>query len=192
MTGGHHLTVRTPSAVAAVKGTEFCVEADPSGCALAVYKGSVDVSGPDQKDTVTVKAAQETIVPFKAKPVRPRALGKRWSKQRTRMNEVRQKALDLRNLSRSGKIKEWREMRRLMFLEGKGSLAGKDKKNLEQLRRSQPHLWNSAQDRIKKYFQKKQPWKQRQKTDKMDRGRPDRDHTPVPETRIPPRKHPKR
>lgn len=70
-TGGH-LAVRTPSAVAAVRGTVFELSASKKDTGLACYEGQVDVSA--QKTTVQVPKGMGTYVEKGKPPLKPFAL----------------------------------------------------------------------------------------------------------------------
>lgn len=67
-TGGQ-LAIRTPSAVAAVRGTVFELSASPKDSGLACYEGQVDVSA--QKVTVKVPTGMGTHVEKGKAPLKP-------------------------------------------------------------------------------------------------------------------------
>ena len=66
---GRRLSVRTPSAVAAVRGTVFELSASKSQSGLACYEGQVDVSA--QKVTVAVPQGMGTHVEKGKAPLKP-------------------------------------------------------------------------------------------------------------------------
>lgn len=75
-------TVRTNVAVAAVRGTEFLVEANESKTTLTVLRGTVEVSDLAMKKTVQVNEGDQTVVekdklPSEPKPFDPKSID-RW------------------------------------------------------------------------------------------------------------------
>jgi hypothetical protein len=66
---GGRLLVRTPTAVAAVRGTVFELQASAQSSGLACYEGQVDVSA--QKVTVEVPAGMGTFVEKGKAPMKP-------------------------------------------------------------------------------------------------------------------------
>ena len=58
MQGGAEFKVKTPSGEAAVKGTEYQIEAKGSSTELKVLSGVVELSDPDQKHVVPVHAGE--------------------------------------------------------------------------------------------------------------------------------------
>jgi len=75
----------TPTAVAAVRGTEYIVEVTAAGTAVLVIDGSVAVSNyrPDVRGTVLLRAGEGTSVP----PDRPPGPAARWGDARRRAVE---------------------------------------------------------------------------------------------------------
>jgi len=96
--------VRTPSAVAAVRGTEFGVEideADPEQTLVGVFdEGKVTVSGADGAEE-TLKSNQETVVRRGSRPM-PAYQLRRLARHRSAMRGFRKRAGLMR--------KEWRAM----------------------------------------------------------------------------------
>lgn len=96
--------VRTPSAVAAVRGTEFGVEideADPEQTLVGVFdEGKVAVSGADGAEE-TLKSNQETVVRRGSRPM-PAYQLRRLVRHRSAMRSFRKRAGLMR--------KEWRAM----------------------------------------------------------------------------------
>lgn len=70
--------VRTYTAVASVRSTEWVVEAEPGRTAVFVVSGSVEVTDPLGRDGVRLDAGFGTDVPFGAPPGEP----KRWGEAR--------------------------------------------------------------------------------------------------------------
>lgn len=66
---GGRMMIRTPSAVAAVRGTVFELQASAQSSGLACHEGQVDVSG--QKVTVEVPAGMGTFVEKGKAPLKP-------------------------------------------------------------------------------------------------------------------------
>lgn len=67
--------VKTPTAVCAIRGTEFAVFTAPDGATtLSVLDGEVEFSGPDGKDPVTVSANQESVIFSEGVPSPPREI----------------------------------------------------------------------------------------------------------------------
>lgn len=95
--GARQLHVRTPTAVAAVRGTEFGVEVEPDQTHVGVYdEGSVEVTG-DAGGAETLAPRQETSV-FRGKvPSKPIALRrfllhrKLMMRNRTRLRDIRRR-----------------------------------------------------------------------------------------------------
>lgn len=82
---GSSLQVRTPTAVAAVRGTEFAVEADAEEAQVAVFdEGRVEVTGDEDSAGETLGPNQETTVMRGGRPAKAAAL-KRMARHRAFM-----------------------------------------------------------------------------------------------------------
>lgn len=88
--------IKTFTAVAAIRGTEFGVSADDAGSRVGVFdEGEVAVLPPDESNEVLLKANQETEILTGAAPVPPRAL-KYFAFHRQRMSIVRSRLKTIR------------------------------------------------------------------------------------------------
>ena len=73
---GHERLVTTPSAVLAVRGTEYGVEVEKDGdTSVVVFKGTVDVISPASGESVRVAAGQASRIRKGRAPSKPRAHG---------------------------------------------------------------------------------------------------------------------
>lgn len=115
--------VKTKMAMAAVKGTEFSVEAGDSH-SVGVFDGAVQVSGLDQdgKETnrITVNKGSETVIDkTMRKPGRPGHFSMRMMNRQKNVQAFRQKIQNLRNLRKSGGLRKFmlkRRMDRIKYL----------------------------------------------------------------------------
>ncbi|MDE2143799.1 MAG: FecR domain-containing protein [Elusimicrobia bacterium] len=134
--GSQSLTVRTPGAVAAVRGTEFGVEA---GADAQTHVGVFDEGRVEVKDdagTAVLTPNQETTVEEGRAPMRPVAL-KRFVRFRTFMKAHRRRLAALRKRWRALPPAE-RRARREQFLQRMRRLRGQmapKRRRLNQLRR---------------------------------------------------------
>lgn len=129
-------TVKTKMAMAAVKGTEFIVDASNDDT-VGVYDGAVEVSGMDMDGNVlhkiVLKKDEETIVTKKLrKPERAKRLNKDFVKRYKEVKDLRQKIQMMRDLRRSGRAKEFKLERRLKRIE-----------NLKTMMRSDPQRFRN-------------------------------------------------
>lgn len=118
--GSGGFRVETRSAIAAVKGTTFAVEAGDADCTVAVLEGTVAASGLNARGvetgTLDVAEGQETSV-TRGQP-RPRSPGafrhdvrRAWAL--SDLGEIRDRAREHRNLRASGGLDQLRALRRL-------------------------------------------------------------------------------
>jgi preprotein translocase subunit YajC len=121
---GDDFTVKTKMAVAAVKGTEFAVQAaDKNGNdGVAVYDGSVKVamldSGGGVKDNTVVEKNSEVMVSGGARRFnRMKMFSGRFLNRRAEFAELRTGILKMRELKRNGKISDFKYNRRLEFIQ---------------------------------------------------------------------------
>jgi preprotein translocase subunit YajC len=121
---GDDFTVKTKMAVAAVKGTEFAVQAGDNGGndGVAVYDGSVkvamlDASGGVKDNTVVEKNSEVTVSMGARHFNRMRIFSGRFLNRRAEFTELRNGILKMRELKRSGKIREFKYKRRLEFIQ---------------------------------------------------------------------------
>ncbi len=92
---GQKLSVETPQAVAAVRGTEFGVDAAASGSSVGVFdEGHVDVFNPAGK--VMIGPNQETSIAPGRPPREPRALTNRFLRYRPFLKRLREQWRQLR------------------------------------------------------------------------------------------------
>jgi len=114
---GSSFSVRTPQAVAAVRGTEFAVAVDEGESQVGVFDGSVSVKhyeseGKLSSSEVVLKKNYETLIKQYLSPDRPQRLGERMRKLQDRMVMLRerQKKRDEEMRERQkGKMKDKKE-----------------------------------------------------------------------------------
>ena len=116
-TAGSGFQVATGTAVAAVKGTTFAVEADGGVSTVAVTEGTVATAGLDaqgrEQAPVAVGPGQESTVAAMAHPPSPAApIGARHGWVRARLDGIRAAAEHHRGLRRSGDLHRLRQLRR--------------------------------------------------------------------------------
>lgn len=110
--------IHAPTAVIAVRGTEFAVEAEPSATQTAVFEGRVGVAsvgaGGEPGEAVAVGANEETMIRSRERPDRPGRLSARWEAHRTALRQAREwhrrqraRLRDIRQRVRA----EWRAQR---------------------------------------------------------------------------------
>lgn len=125
--GGHELRVRTQTAVAAVRGTEFAVEVDEDSTVVGVFdEGKVEVKG-EGAGVELLNANMETKIPRGQAPLPPYIL-KKLARHRPFMREkmrARHKALRARfkRLPPEKRLelrKQWLQSRREHKLRGPG------------------------------------------------------------------------
>ncbi|MFA6029517.1 MAG: FecR domain-containing protein [Elusimicrobiota bacterium] len=128
LAAGRSLRVRTPSAVAAVRGTEFAVDVPEEGeTRVGVFdEGRVEVSG--EQGSTELSANQETQVLRGRAPGRPAAL-KRFKKLRARIVRLRERRETVRKAWKALPVERRRELRR-SFMERR---AGKLQERRERL-----------------------------------------------------------
>ncbi len=91
------LSIETPQAVAAVRGTEFGVDATASGASVGVFdEGRVEVYGPTGR--VMIGPHQETSVAPGKPPRAPRALTNRFLRLRPLLEPLRRQSRRIRRL----------------------------------------------------------------------------------------------
>jgi hypothetical protein len=156
--GGHDLTVRTPGAFAAVKGTEFAVEVSEDESTVGVYDGQVEVSGIDA-DVPGAKSLlrpdQETSIGKGGRPGAPRKLSRRWQMQRENMDSVSKRAAAYRLLKKSGGAKKIRDLRKLLHRKVRNRLSSPERQRLQQFQKKNPQVFKKFQDMNKQKFRKK-------------------------------------
>lgn len=124
-------SVRTKMAMAAVKGTEFIIEAGDNE-RVGVYEGSVavsafDIDGNPRNTIVLLKDNETTIVKKLRKPDRPKKLSRNFVKRYKEVGDIREKVKMVREMRREGRAKEYRLERRVKRVE-----------NLKMIRNSDP------------------------------------------------------
>ncbi len=92
------MQLRTPTAVVAVRGTEFAADAAKDSTEVGVFSGQVDVKNADVAvpGEVTLKPDEETSVPAAAAPERPKYLSDLMKKNKERNSELRNRVKALR------------------------------------------------------------------------------------------------
>jgi hypothetical protein len=115
--------VKTNMAMAAVKGTEFSVEAGENH-RVGVFDGSVQVSGVDQRgrvtDRITVNKGSETVIDkTMRRPGRPGFFSENMKRRAGYVQDLRKKIVNLRALRKSGGLRRFkldRRMNRIKYL----------------------------------------------------------------------------
>ena len=157
-------TVKTKMAMAAVKGTEFIVDASNDDT-VGVYDGAVEVSGMDMDGNVlhkiVLKKDEETIVTKKLRrPERAQRLNKNFVKRYKEVKDLREKIQMMRDLRRSGRAKEFKIERRLKRIENLRTMMRSDpdrfrnlspneKALVSEIMKQEPYL-EAQQESIKK------------------------------------------
>lgn len=136
--------VKTKMAMAAVKGTEFIVDTSGDG-SFGVFDGAVEVSGMDMKGNVLnrvvlQKDQETTIILGLHRPDRVRPIRAGWMKRYNEVRDLRQKIEMMRELRRSGKIKQYKVERRLKRIESLKTMMRMDPGKFENLPDSQKQL----------------------------------------------------
>lgn len=133
---GTSFEVRTPTAVAAVKGTDFAVEVTEQNTAIGVFEGEVETAGIDlqgkETERIFVKQNQETSVLKHNKPVNPVAL-KRFLIYREKIKQAREKIRLIRQLKQSGELAKRREMRAIIRANEVGTWVDKNPESFQKL-----------------------------------------------------------
>jgi hypothetical protein len=126
------LRVRTPTAVAAVRGTEFGVDVASAETHVGVFdEGKVEVAG-DSGEPQLLVSNQETVIARGGGPLRPYAL-KRLLRHRREWRAFRGRALVLRREWRALPLEKRRELRRKLM----GRMRERRQKVRERIERSQ-------------------------------------------------------
>ena len=115
LTENEEFKVRTKMAMAAVKGTEFIVDANDEDT-VAVFEGAVEVSGLDIKgnviEKIIVKKEQETVITKKSRrPSRSRRFRKDFENRHQEIGELRGSIEQMRSLRHSGRVHEFKKDR---------------------------------------------------------------------------------
>jgi hypothetical protein len=113
--GDDKFVVKTKMAMAAVKGTDFAVDAgdqNNTDSKVGVYGGSVKVSGLDANgkviNEVTIPENQETTVNQKdRKATNPYAMKDYFLKRKTEMFDMRNRVKYMRELKRTGRLRQY-------------------------------------------------------------------------------------
>ena len=125
LAAGDEFKVKTNMAMAAVKGTEFSVEAGDDH-KVGVFDGSVEVSGLDRSGKITghimVNKGSETVIDrTMRRPGQPRHFSPGMIKRAGGVRTLRQKITNLRDLRRAGGIRKFkldRRLERIKYLKG--------------------------------------------------------------------------
>jgi hypothetical protein len=134
--GKEEFTVKTKMAMAAVKGTEFIVQAGDDS-SIGVYNGAVEVSGLDMEGNVLhrvvlKKGEETTIIKYMHGPGRITELGSGFIAKYREIADLRQKIEYMRAMRGSGKIKKYKIERRLKRIEA-----------LKKMKKMDPEKFNS-------------------------------------------------
>jgi len=154
-------TVKTKMAMAAVKGTEFIVEAGDEE-KVGVYEGQVEVSGIDLQGNVLHKVIvgkdKETVISKKLRgPEKPRNLSKNFIKRFKEVKDLREKIEMIRELRAKGNIKEYKLKRRIQKIE-----------NIKMMMRNNPQRYKNLTEGQRKLVDKliqMQPYLEKQLND---------------------------
>lgn len=154
-------TVKTKMAMAAVKGTEFIVEAGDEE-KVGVYEGQVEVSGIDLQGNVLHKVIvgkdKETVISKKLRgPEKPRNLSKNFIKRFKEVKDLREKIEMIRELRAKGNIKEYKLKRRIQKIE-----------NIKMMMRNNPQRYKNLTEGQRKLVDKliqMQPYLEKQLDD---------------------------
>jgi len=154
-------TVKTKMAMAAVKGTEFIVEAGDEE-KVGVYEGQVEVSGIDLQGNVLHKVIvgkdKETVISKKLRgPEKPRNLSKNFIKRFKEVKDLREKIEMIRKLRAKGNIKEYKLKRRIQKIE-----------NIKMMMRNNPQRYKNLTEGQRKLVDKliqMQPYLEKQLDD---------------------------
>ena len=129
--GKSKLSVKTPTAVLAVRGTEFGVDIDGQQSRVGVFdEGKVEVSGEDGRGAQTLTANQETFVPRGGPPRQPeplRVFAQRREMMRNQIHRLQEVRHEWRQLPRT----ERGAVRRQMMNRGgpdRGNRRGQDRR----------------------------------------------------------------
>lgn len=117
--------VKTKMAMAAVKGTEFVVESEAESDAndkVGVYEGAVQVStydmdGKEREKIILDKDKETTIIKNVGRINKPSRLNTSFVKRYKEIKDLKSKIEYIREMRRSGKIKEYRLQNRLKRIE---------------------------------------------------------------------------
>lgn len=85
------LSVHTPTAVVAVRGTDFAVDTTEGNTDIGVFEGAVEVAGikPESGYSVLLDQEQETSVKLNTPPEKPRRLSALMEKTKKRNSELK-------------------------------------------------------------------------------------------------------
>jgi hypothetical protein len=139
-------TVKTKMAMAAVKGTEFIVDASDDN-KVGVYEGAVEVSGLDMDGNVLHKIVlnkdQETVITKKLRsPERADRLSRNFVKRYKEISDLRGKIEYMREMRRSGRAEKFKIDRRLKRIEGLRTMMHADPEKFRNLPEGQKALVN--------------------------------------------------
>lgn len=137
-------SVRTKMAMAAVKGTEFIIEAGDDE-RVGVFEGSVavsafDIEGKPRNTIVLLKDNETTIVKKLRKPDRPKKMNRNFVKRYNEVTDIREKVKMVREMRRDGRAKEYRLERRLKRIENLRMIKNSDPKAYRRLPPEQKQL----------------------------------------------------
>ncbi len=139
-------TVRTKLAMAAVKGTELVVETGNED-KIGVYEGAVEVSNMDMSGNVLSKVIvgkdmETTIVKRLKGPAKVKRLSRNFVKRYKELKSIRDKIKYLREMRRSGKVREFKLKRRLDRIRNLKAMKQADPKRFKKLSPQQKALIN--------------------------------------------------
>ncbi|HBU70185.1 MAG TPA: hypothetical protein DEE98_07375 [Elusimicrobia bacterium] len=91
------MMIKTPTAVASVRGTEFAVEASSESANIGVFEGVVAVSDQEKSgEEIELSQDQESSVDAGMKPSMPQKLREVMLRNRERMNDIRKRSAELK------------------------------------------------------------------------------------------------
>ncbi|MFA6319164.1 MAG: FecR domain-containing protein [Elusimicrobiota bacterium] len=157
--GAGGFRVRTPTAVCAVRGTEFGVEvageAEGSETAVGVFdEGKVEVAGPSGDVPETLMSNQETVVRQGSRPLAPYVL-KRLMKHRKLVRGLGKRAQQIKKRWSSLPAEKRAELRQRWMERSREKLKqSREKAQQRKVRRQGPAGQSPAQEKMEKRRQK--------------------------------------
>ncbi|MCE5299424.1 MAG: FecR family protein [Spirochaetia bacterium] len=172
LTEKEEFTVRTKMAMAAVKGTEFIVDADGDNPSFGVYEGAVEVSGLDMDGNVLHKIVlnkdEETkVIKTLHRPDRARRMGSLYKKRYSEINDLRGKIEYIREMRKSGKHQKYKIERRLKRIENMKKMYGDNPANYGKLSDKQKEVVDAIIGQEGAYRQAAQDEKRQAKSQRL-------------------------
>ncbi len=182
LTVDEEFTIKTKLAAAAVKGTEFIVEAGDEE-RVGVYDGKVEVASVDMDGNILHKIIldkdKETKIVKKLKiPEKPKNLGRDFIKRYKEIKDLRKKIEFVREMRNKGEIKKYKLKRRIERIENLKkimnnnpnkfkSLTPKQKKLIDKMMQLEPYYRKQIEDMERKEIKEKRKIKLIKQLDKI-------------------------